>query len=231
MFMKRNHVLGVALLAMFAFGVLTASASAVTFLLATWLFNGAAVTTALLTEAPGELELVNTNAGGFGVTAKVLCSGIFEGWVGPESLDHTTEILTLTNILVSNTELVGQTAECTDTSGCENPKVWPDGIPGETEVELMVDGTEEFFVDLLFNAGWYVECTVFGGFKIAELCSAPETAVELKNEATGVDSTFSEAFQTLAGLKLAICGSHGEVGEVSGLGTTIDPEGTLAVSE
>jgi hypothetical protein len=215
---------------MFAFGVLTASASAVTFLLAQWLFNGAAVTTALLTEAPGELELVNTNAGGLGATAKVLCSGVFDGWVGPESLDHTSEVLTLTGVLVSSTELVGQVAECTNTSGCENPTVWPDGIPGETEVELMVDGTEEFFVDLLFGAGWYVECTVLG-FKIAELCSVTETAVELKNEATGVDSTFSDAFQTLAGLPLATCGGGRVTGEVNGLGTTTDPEGTLAVSE
>jgi hypothetical protein len=228
--MKRNHVLGVALLAMFAFGVLTASASAVTFLLAQWLFNGTAVTTALLTEAPGELELVNTNAGGLGVTSKILCSGIFDGWVGPESLDFTSEVLNLKNELVSSTELVGLIAECTNSANCENPQVWPDGIPGETEVELMVDGTEEFFVDLLFNAGWYVECTILG-FKVAELCSAPETAVELKSEATGVDSTFSDAFQTLAGLKLAICGGSREVGEVNGLGTTIDPEGTLAVSE
>jgi hypothetical protein len=230
--MKRNHVLGVALLAMFAFGVLTASASAVTFLLAQWLFNGAAVTTALLTEAPGELELVNTNAGGLGVTSKLLCSGIFDGWVGPESLDFTSEVLTLTGALVSSTELVGtNTAECSNIANCESPKVWPDGIPGETEVELMVDGTEEFFVDLLFKAGWYVECTILG-FKISELCSAEQTAVQLTNEATGVDSTFSDAFQTLAGLPLALCGeSLREVGEVNGLGTTIDPEGTLTVSE
>jgi hypothetical protein len=228
--MKRNCLVGIVLLAMVAFGVLTTSASAVTFLLAQWLFNGAAVTTALLTEAAGEWEIVNTNAGGLGVTSKLLCSFILDGWVGPESLDHTSEMLRLTGVLVSSTELVGQTAECTNTGNCENPAVWPDGIPGETEVELMVDGLEEFFVDLIFNFGWYVECTVIG-FKIAELCSAAETAVELKNEATGVDSTASDAFQTLAGLKLTICGAGREVGEVIGLETIIDPEGTLAVSE
>jgi hypothetical protein len=228
--MKRNYVLGVALLAMFAFGVLTASASAVTFLLATWLFNGAAVTTALLTEAPGEWEIVNTNAGGLGVVSKLLCSFVLDGWVGPESLDHTSEVLTLTGVLVSSTELVGQTAECTNTQNCEAPHVWPDGIPGETEVELMVDGTEEFFVDLVFNAGWYVECTIIG-FKVAELCETAETAVELKNEATGIDATSSDGFQTLAGLKLTICSGTREVGEINGLETIIDPEGTLAVSE
>jgi hypothetical protein len=230
--MKRNRVLRVALLAMFAFGVLTASASAVTFLLAQWLFNGAAVTTALLTEAPGELEIVNTDFGSLGVIVKILCSIIFQGWVGPESLDHTSEVLTLTSVLVSNEELVGQTAECSNTQNCENPQAWPDGIPGETEVELMVDGNEEAFVDLLFNFGWYMECTTIG-FKIAELCSAAETAAELKNEAVGVDFNFSDAFQTLAGLKLMLCGisTPREVGEINGLVTTRDPEGTLAVSE
>jgi hypothetical protein len=228
--MKQNHVLGVALLAMFAFGVLTASASAVTFLLAQWLFNGAAVTTALLVEGAGEVEIVNTNAGGLGVTSKILCSGGGDGWVGPESLDFGSEVLTLTGVLVSSTALVGQTAECTNSSNCENPQVWPDGVPGESEVELMVDGTEEFFVDLVFNAGWYVECTILG-FKVAELCEAAETAVQLTNEAAGVDATGSDAFQTLAGLKLAICGGSREVGEVNGLGVTKDPEGTLAVSE
>jgi hypothetical protein len=228
--MKRNQVLGVVLLAMFAFGVLTASASAVTFLLAQWLFNGAAVTSALLTEAPGELEIVNTNAGGLGVTSKLLCSLVLDGWVGPESLDFTSELLNLKGELVSSTELVGKTAECVNTTNCENPQVWPDGIPGETEVELMVDGAEEFFVDLIFNFGWYVECTILG-FKVAELCSAEQTAVQLTNEAAGVDATYSDAFETLAGLKLTICGGSREVGEINGLETIKDPEGTLAVSE
>jgi hypothetical protein len=228
--MKRNHVLGVALFAMFAFGVLTASASAVTFLLAQWLFNGAAVTTALLVEGAGEVEIVNTNAGGLGVTSKILCSGVGEGWVGPESLDFGSEVLTLTGVLVSSTELVGKAAECTNSLNCESPQVWPDGVPEESEVELMVDGTEEFFVDLVFNAGWYVECTILG-FKVAELCEAAEIAVQLTNEAAGVDASGSDAFQTLAGLKLAICGGSREVGEVNGLGVTKDPEGTLAVSE
>jgi hypothetical protein len=228
--MKRNHVLGVVLLAMLACGVVTASASAVTFLLAIWLFNGSPVTVALLVEIPVVREFINTNAGGLGVVSKVSCSEIIVGWVGPEGLDFASEVLTLSGVLVSSTELVGKTRECTNSSNCENPQVWPDGVPEETVAELMVDGTEEFFDDLWFLDGSYVECTVLG-FKIAELCSAAETAVELKNEATGVDTTFSDAFQTLAGLKLAICGSGGETGEINGLGVIEDPEGTLAVSE
>ena len=57
--MKRNPILGIALLTVFALGVTSASASAVTFLLALWLFNGANVTSILLVETTGEVELVN----------------------------------------------------------------------------------------------------------------------------------------------------------------------------
>jgi len=229
--MKRINVLGITFLAIFAFGVLTASASAVTFLKAQWLFNGAAVTGTLLTESAGELELINSNGGKLGVAVKVLCSGIFIGTVGPEGLDWTSEVLNLEKVATSLTELSGtQNLKCIDTANCENPQVWPDGFPGESEAVLMVDGTEEFFVDLLFNAGWYIECTILGS-KIAELCEASNTAVELKNETSGVDSNFSDAFQTLAGGNLAICGGSSESGEVTGLGTVVDPEGTLSVSE
>ena len=128
--MKRNHVLGVALLAVFAFGVLTASASAVTFLLALWLFNGANVTSLLLTESTGELELINKNAGKLGLTAKVLCSGTFDGWVGPESLDENTELLSLAGVAISSIALTGTSLSCANTENCEKPEVWADGLPG-----------------------------------------------------------------------------------------------------
>jgi len=231
--MKRNHVLGVLFLAVFAFGVLTASASAVTFLLALWLFNNVAVSSILLVESSGELELVNKDGGGLGVTAKALCSGIFDGWVGPESLDELSELLNLSKELISNTELSGGlTIECSNSGNCEKAKAIAENLPWETEAELMVDGTEEFFVDLIFNAAYYVECTILGTV-IGELCEVANTAVELKNEGTGVDATFSDAFQGLAGGKLANCSGGGvESGEVNGLGTIADPEtGTLAVSE
>ena len=153
--MKRNHVLGVALLAVFAFGVLTASASAVTFLLALWLFNGANVTSLLLIESTGELELVDKNAGKLGITSRILCSGTFDGWVGPESLDENSELLNLSGEAISSTALTGKFLVCADTENCEKPEFWADGLPGETETELMLDGAEEFFTDLLFSLGYY----------------------------------------------------------------------------
>jgi len=216
------------------FVALTTSASAVTFLLALWLFNNVAVSSILLVESSGELELVNKDGGGLGVTVKILCSGIFDGWVGPESLDELSELLNLSKELISRTELSGGlTIECSNSGNCEKGKFIYEDLPWETEAELVVDGTEEFFVDLIFKAAYYVECTILGT-TVGELCEAAgSTAVELKNEGTGVDATFSDAFQTLAGGALVNCSGGGvESGETNGLETVADPEtGTLAVSE
>jgi hypothetical protein len=229
--MKKMQVLAVACLALFAFSVVVASASAVTFLLAEWLINGAALTGILLDEAKGDLVLKALNGGGFGVKSEVLCEGTFDGWLGEDGLDFNSELLNTSGEAISTTELVGLPLSCTNIKECTTPTVWPDGIPGETLAELMEDGTENFFVDLLFNAGWYVECTTIFG-KISELCSAAETAVQLTNEAGGVvDATFSDAFQTLAGLALANCTVGGnEEGEVTGLGTITPDAGSLEIS-
>ena len=68
----------------------------------------------------------------------------------------------------------------------------------------MVDGTEEFFVGLAFNAGDYITCTILG-FKVSELCEVANAAGKLTNEGTGVDAEASDAFQTLAGGELGSC--------------------------
>ena len=224
--------MGIAVLVVFALGALTTSASAVTFLLALWLFNGAPVTSVLLIENTGELELADKNAGGLGVTIKILCSRTLIGWVGPESLEAISEILNLAKESISSTELSGLALECANTENCGTPLFTLDNIPWESEAELMIEGTEEFFVDLRINTGFYVECTVLG-VKVAELCEVSSLALELRNETTGVDATFSDALQTLSGGKLATCtGGGAETGEASGLETIVDPEpGTLSVSE
>lgn len=231
--MKRIHVLALALLALFAVSmVAVAAASAVEFLLARWLEGAVNVTATLLVETEGELELVARNGGGLGVTAKALCSGILDGWVGPESLDFTSELLTLTGTVVSATPLTGSPfLACTNEGNCEKPEVWAAKLGWETEAELMVDSTETFFVDLILNGGWYTTCTVLG-VKVSEECTAPETAVKLTNEAGGtVDGEFSDAFQELAGLKLGNCTLGGsESAEVNGLGVTLESGVTLTVS-
>jgi hypothetical protein len=230
--MKRIHILAAALVAAFAVTVVVvASASAVEFLLALWLDGGAPVSAELLLENEGELELVTLNGGGFGVVAKVLCSGILDGSVSPESLDFISELLTLAGVAVPLTALTGTALLCTNIQNCTEPEVWAANLGWETEVELMVDGTETFFVDLILNGGWYAQCLVLG-ITTSETCTSTETAVLLTNEANGtVDGEFSDAFQTLAGLKLGNCTVGGaETAEVNGLGITLESGVTLSVS-
>lgn len=227
--MKRYQLLGLALVAVFAFSaVLVSAAGAVEFLLAEFLNAGAKITTAQASDAEAaELELVSSNGGNLKVKTKVLCSGILDGTVGPGSEGVVKELLTLAGVAVSTTTLSGEGLSCTNDENCGTPKVWASGLPWKTELELMVDGTETFFVNLLINAGYYVECTVLG-VKINETCTAAETAVQTTNETGGlVDQTFSDTFQVLAGLKLANCTLGGtETAEVNGLGTLLLTGGT-----
>ena len=130
--MKKSQVLGIALLALFAFGALTATSAMAVTLLAEWLVGGAAVTTELTTTTTGELLLEDTKVPIIG-KASVLCSGIFDGWVGPNSLDFISEVLTSGGVAVSNAgTLTGESLTCTAQTGCEtstSPLVWPIGFP------------------------------------------------------------------------------------------------------
>ncbi len=230
--MKRIHILAVALVAIFVASVaVVATASAVEFLLALWLDGGANVVAQLNVETEGELELISTNGGKLGVHAKFLCSGILDGWVAPESLGFLSELLTLTGVALPLAELTGTALLCTNEENCTEPEVWAAKLGWETEAELMVDGTETFFVDLILNAGYYVQCLVLG-VTISETCSAAETAVKLTNEANGtVDALFEDAFQVLAGLKLATCTLGGaETAEINGLAFILETGTTLSVS-
>lgn len=230
--MKRIHMLAIALLVLSALSAVVASAaSAVTFLLAEWLINGAPLTAALNVTNEGELTLINTNGGGFGVRVEILCSGKFDGNVGPNSADEIKELLSLGGTLIGTTALTTTALECTNTKNCEGPLVWAEGLPWKTEAELMEEGTEVFFADLLIGGSYVASCLILGA-EVEELCTAPTTAVQLTNEAGGVvDAQFSDAFQELAGLKLGECGGRLETAIVEGLGTIKPDEGSLTVSE
>jgi hypothetical protein len=228
--MKKLHLLGVSV---FAFAALTAaSASAVTFLLAEWLVGGLPITAELNTEATGELELEETI---LGLKIVTLCSEILDGTIGPNGLDAVSEVLSLTGVAISLTALSGTALECTNDQNCPEPLVWAVHLPWESTVELMEEGTEVFFADLLRssgagNPGWYVECM---GTGTTDECTVVEGVSNKTNEGSNVDSTFSEAFTELAGLKLANCTTGGnEVRLVAGLRTiSLVGGGTLAVSE
>lgn len=210
--MKKSQLVFVALVAMFAFGALTVeSASAVTFLLALWLAKGVAVAESLAAEAEGELELIDDNAGGAGISAAVLCSGNLDGTVGPESLDEITEILALGVALelIETKELVEPGLACTNVKLCEEPLVWADNLPWVTEVELVEDAGVFFAVLILphvgaMTIGWHVWCmkNIIG---TEDLCTAPEGAAQLTLENATLLGSFSEPFRELVGAPAATC--------------------------
>jgi hypothetical protein len=204
-------------------------ASAVTFLLAEWLAAGTKITTAQSAKLELELEYVNLNAGGFGVTSRVLCSGILDGTVGPNSEGAFTTLLSL-----SGEGFLGGLA-CTNDQNCGEPLLFLENT-WKTELELMVDGTETFYVNLISSNGFHFECLILG-MKMDEVCSAFEIASLTTNELGGrVDQEFSDAFQVLAGLKLLTCRLEevfggSETVEINGLGTLLLTSGTaLAAS-
>jgi hypothetical protein len=221
--MKKLHVLGVALAALFAFGALTAaSASAVTFLLAEWLKAGVGITTTELVDSESGEGGVLLEETILGIKIAAVCSGIFDGSIGPNGADEITELLTLpVSTLVSSTALVEPGLLCEPEQNCPEPLVWLDNLPWLTLAELMEDEGQSFFVDLIMSSGvgdpgYYVDC--MNGTH--DLCESKEAISKLTNEGNGtVHGEFSEAFTELAGLKLANCEIAGvEKGIVEGLG-------------
>jgi hypothetical protein len=241
--MKRLRFVGVgaALLAVLAMSAmaLASSASATTFLLAFWAVGGTDITTTMLTEATGELLLENEKSVA-GRASVQKCSGILDGFVGGNSADDVTELLTLAGVGVGHTPLMGTGITCELELICESSsKVWAVHLPWLSEVELWEQGTESGFVDLILphagasgseNPGWYVECKT-SLLTVSEECTTAEGVAEKKNIVTGVEDVFSKAFTELMGAKLALCsGNNEETGVVEGTGLTTTGGGVLSVS-
>ena len=214
-----------------------ANKSAPKFLAAEWLVGGTAVTAELSTETADELlfEDTKTAVG----KAVILCSGILDGWVGPNSLGWVSEVLNLSGEAISTTPLVGLALECTAQSGCESgsaPKVWPVNLGWETEVNLMEQsGT---FFDVLTlphsgggNPGWELECKILG-IAVVDECTASQGVAELALEGTSLLDKLSSAFDESAEDKLATCSQGGEEsGVIEGEGTiTLTGGGELTAS-
>ncbi len=201
-------MLGVALVAVFAFGVLTAaSASAApVFLLAVWLIDDVEQLTELSMEIDGELELEDNKVPLIG-NLGVLCSVLLHGWVGRNSLDYISEELSLGEGFVNKASLVAPGMKCTDRLNCTEPAtVWAVNLGWESEVELMEDLGAVFFVDLITSAngtktvGWEVECN-----GLSDTCEAAEAVAEIHLNFAILLGTFSRAFTELAGAKLGTC--------------------------
>ena len=210
--MRKFQLLGVALVAVFAFGVITAvSASAApTFLLAEWLVNGATFTGELEVESVGTILLEDTATG-----TDIECSGILDGLVSSENgLDRISDVLTLDGVtLISLTPLVEPGLACTTLAGiCAEPLLWPLHLPWDTQVELMEEpaGTFLLFVILILDSGaglpgWYIICMKTFLEPVDECTGKESGVIDLSLELSLLLGQFSDALSTEAGEKLATC--------------------------
>ncbi len=234
--MRKFYLLGVASVAVFAFGALAveSASAAPTFLLALWLVNKEELLAELLVEGDGEVEMEDTKVPLIG-NAGVLCSGISYGWVGPNSLGYVSEVLTLGGGSTNTTALAASGLKCTDLLSCAEPStVWAVNLGYEGEVELMEDEGSVFFVGLLTSkngtdkVGWEVECN-----GLTDTCETVQGVAEIHLNAAGttVLGTSSKAFTELAGAKLGTCSLGGaESCEVRGTGELLPDAGELSVS-
>jgi len=175
--MKKIHVLGVALVAMLAFGVVGAvSASATTL---EWLANNVAIGTPLASETTGSLTLGSTNGLGLKIEAVVLCVGAFDGTVGPTVED------TINTVLNVNGQAVA--LSCASVKTCEgNSEVKAVDLPWLSRLEKM--SAIPTMLDVLEsggkgNPGWSVSCKTALG-TVTETCTGVQGS-SLKNTKTG----------------------------------------------
>jgi hypothetical protein len=229
--MRKINILGLALVAVFAFGAVAVSAAFAEEAL--WLLNGNDITTAISSEAKGTLWLTDLSAP-FGAVM-VVCNGSFDGTVGPGMEDEITAVLNSNKELVAGTVagqdlilcgfLAEQHGACKTTPEADVETV---GLPWKTLVELNTAGTG--FVDLITSAsgkvGYRVTCKNVLEGETTDECTVAEGVSELTNVETGVLGIFKEA-------NTGSCTASGsKSGDVEEGGITIATGGgTLSVSE
>jgi hypothetical protein len=236
--MKKFQIGAMALFAVLALTAMFSSvASAATTLPAEWLFNGGTVTSELLVNVSGELLLLETQLG-----VDILCSGLFEGTVGPGAADLITLVEELEGEHKDVVQGNGGWVNCFihEHGSCEEANetlvmVFPLHLPWTTLVELIVNEKgEEVFVDLIVEGvggkpGYLTECKLLGIKGDAECVGT--TGALLSNGTSDVTSNFLETDLIVterAKCKTPLGGGEGVLESKEGL--TEDPEGTLSVS-
>lgn len=224
--MRKFYTLGLALLSVFAFGAIAASAA---FAEHEWLFNGGPVTSELTvlseTEEVGGLLLEDMKGGLFGEGIDVLCSGLDEGTVGPGGKDLVTKIFDLEGRESPPNEIICESMS----ASCGAPvEVLPVNLPWSTE--LFLNGLGEFR-DLVGpgnggEPGWSVTCHTSIG-PVTDTCTG-HTNVAVSNTTEGdVLITFDSGKPE----ETATCTRGGEKqGLVEGAILIFHDEGSLSVS-
>jgi hypothetical protein len=160
--MRKNHRVGLALVAVLAVCAFTATSAFAT----EWLLDGAKIAAATAATTEGLLFLITLV---LGVTAvKLDCVGSFVGTVGPGATGTVTGILNSAGEEISKTALSGLALSCEVVTSLNNEcgavgglaEVWAIKLPWTTTVELMTAGTEnEFLIDFPATSGYEALCS------------------------------------------------------------------------
>ena len=193
--MKKFQVLGIALIAVFALGVISAaSASAET---AFWLEDGNAITTLQSTVTTGLLTLTNLALGG---EIAVHCPGSFIGSVGANGEDEITEIQNEAKEKLGSS-LTGLAENCEVTAGSlctikSLAELWPNELPWHSHLLLMPAPEPEYLDILLAETGkipgYEVKCSgPLGAF--SNLCKGQTSSSVENTTGMTMNGVFSEA--------------------------------------
>lgn len=233
--MSKIRILGVALFAVFAFGAISATAA---FAESEWLVEGKPITTAegaLNAETVGELTLIRYSASKSAtVLTEVVCSGIFDGTIGPGATDKVTSVLTLAGVAVG--VLGGTALMCNVTkdeggltdceTGTANALVWAENLPWTTAITLSGSTFLDTFTGTGGQPAYEVECKALIGITGSELCEGPAVAT-LTNETMTSPASVLGMFEKVTVPKRGTCASTiTEAAENIGDGNTwvVDPE-------
>ena len=204
--MRKLHIVGLALFAVFAFMAVSAAGASA----AEWLVDGAALSAAESVDSEATLQLSDATLFG---TIKLQCSGTDEGTVGPGAADKTN--------VIENLAKTSKTVICTVIEGgglCTEPATaeavhlpWATTLESTTADDLTSSGAG--------NPGWFVKCA--NG--LTDECTKALATLAIKNNANGTtEATFNAA-------ENATCKNG--TGKVSGTVINLTLTGlTLAVS-
>jgi hypothetical protein len=223
--MKKLHLIGMALVAVFAFSAVVAAAASAA---PEWLVKGTAVTSALAVETKGSLLLTDLKASILGESSVECINGALIGTVNSAGKDTVTEIKVGT-VTSKGNGLTGTVLECKGVKGCEGTGlVYPIGLPWTTQLELVEGvGVVDDTTSASGKIGYVVECSIFGvkeedeclqtlgSAVISNMVAETDVLGIVKEENTGECSLSKEKTGDLAGEGLIVT-TNGEALEVSG---------------
>jgi hypothetical protein len=177
-------MLGLAVVAMLAFGaILAAAASAETTLTALWLAGGNAIAAELAITLSGGVIAEDTKAPIVGVAA-VLCSITFSGSIKVGGAGEIERLFNLSVESISSTPLTGLALACEAVEGCEaatmaSPiEVWPKNLPWATLLFLTESGE---FLYLIEKMGFESLCLILG-INVEDSCESADSMFAVDNE-------------------------------------------------